>query len=168
LGVSVFFMGSDDASVFGAARHEHHPREAQVVTRRGGQPAAAIESRRGTLRRIGFLDERRIGTALGTLMNRHKTPLLGCGHVVEGVGHPEWREDALAKIRLKIHVREFLDKPPHPVDARPIHPLCPGFEKQRTCRIPPAIARPEVTHDRAGEAIAKPRRVGEEMPNTPW
>ena len=125
-------VGGENPRAIERAAVQDHPLEADVVARRRREPTTAVEGRGGTLRLIGLLGERRIGTAILTPVDRHETRLLGFGHVVEGVGHPERREDALAEILLQILAGKPLNQPPDPIDARPIDPLCPRFEEQRT------------------------------------
>jgi hypothetical protein len=138
-----------------AAAVQDHPLETDVVARRRRQPTAAVEGRGRTLWLIRLIDERRAGAAIRTPMNRHEPRLFGIRNVVEGVGHLQRREDALAEVLLEVLSRELLDQPPEPIDAGSVDPLRPWLEEQRARWIGFALARLEIANNRTGESVSK-------------
>ena len=85
--------------------------------------------------------------------------------VVGRIGHPERAEDVIAEICLEVLARQRLDDATAPIDAGAVQPLLTRIEEQRARHIRFARARLEVAHDRAGEVVAEPGRVREQMPH---
>src|SRR4029077_3820462 len=84
---------------------------------------------------------------------------------VGGVDHPQRREDFLAEVVLERLARDLLDEAAQPVRAGAVKPSLARFELQRAYGVFLARARLEVAHSRAGEAVAEPRRMREQMPD---
>ena len=71
----------------------------------------------------------------------------------------------LAEVVLELLARNLLDEAAQPVRAGAVEPSLARFELQRAHRVFLALARLEVAHGRAGEAVAEPRRMREQMPD---
>src|SRR6185437_5600266 len=97
------------------------------------------------------------------MVYRHEPPLLVFRHEIERVRHLERHEDLLVEVVLERQSRGLLHQPAEPIDARAVVPARTRIEQQRPDRIALAGARLEIAQDVAGERIAEPGRVGEEM-----